>query len=256
MKKDEKIVSMYCEEKMSTYQIAQILNTYPNKIRRVLIKNGVKLNTKSEAQKNALAQGQSKIPTKGKKRTEEERLKISKKLKDRWSNIDQKSYDKVVENAKARWKNMTQKEKENINQLAIKAIQKAGKEGSKLEKFIKHELSKSGFNVEIHKKNLLPNENLEIDLYVPSVKTVIEIDGPSHFFPIWGEEKLQKQIKADQHKTGLILGKGFAIIRVKHVSDSMCLFDQHKLKDKLIDMLQSFEGKFPSKSKRYIEIET
>jgi very-short-patch-repair endonuclease len=256
MNKEQKIISMYCDEKLSTYQIAQNLNTYPNKIRRILIKNNVQLNTKSEAQKNALAQGNSKIPTQGKKRTEEERIKISKTLKDRWSNIDKKSYEKVVEQSKARWSKMTAEEKRNMNQLAIKAIQKAGKEGSKLEKFLKQELSKVGFKVEIHKKSLIPNENLEIDLYIPSVKTIIEIDGPSHFFPIWGEEKLQKQIKADQNKTGLILSKGFAIIRVKHLSDSICLIDQHKLKDKLIDMLHEFEGKFPSKSKRYIEIET
>jgi len=256
MNKDDKIVSMYCDQKMSTYQIAQALETYPNKIRRILIKNNVQLNTKSEAQKNALAQGKSRIPTQGKKRTQKERLKISNTLKNRWANIDPEEYEKIVKKSKERWSSMTEEEKQKINKLAIQAIQKAGKEGSKLEKFIKDELSKGGFKVEIHKKNLLPNENLEIDLYVPSVKTVIEIDGPSHFFPIWGEVKLQKQIKSDQNKTGLILSKGFAIIRVKHVSDSICLIDQHKLKDKLIDILHTFEGKFPSKSKRYIEIET
>lgn len=247
---------MYCEDQLSTYQIAKKLNTYPNKIRRILIKNNIQLKDKSEAQKNALSNGNSVIPTQGKKRTHAEKLKISKALKDRWSKIDESKYNKIVENAKCRWNGMSEQEKNNINQLAIKAIQRAGKEGSKLEKFIKHELSLAGFHVEIHKKNLIPNQNLEIDIYIPQLKTVIEIDGPSHFFPIWGEEKLQKQIKADQNKTGLILSKGFAIIRVKHMSDSICLIDRHKLKDKLIDMLHEFEGKFPSKSKRYIEIET
>ena len=127
---------------------------------------------------------------------------------------------------------------------------------SKLEKFLKDELTRCGYKVEAHKKNLIPNERLEIDMYFPKLKTIIEIDGPSHFLPVWGEEKLQKQIKSDKVKTGLILSKGFAIIRVKHLSDSLSLSRQEELKNNLIELLESIESKFPQKSKRYIEIET
>ena len=195
--KDKEIIKMYKEQKLSTYQIAKKLNTYPNK-------NNVELNDKSQAQKNALAQGQSKIPTQGRKRSEEERIKISKSLKKRWDNLDDKTYQEYVERAKKRWNDMSAEEKSMISKSAIQAIQKAGKEGSKLEKFLKEELTKKGFKIEIHKKNLLPNENLEIDMYFPEMKAIIEIDGPSHFLPIWGEEKLQKQIKSDSHKTKMI----------------------------------------------------
>jgi very-short-patch-repair endonuclease len=73
--------------------------------------------------------------------------------------------------------------------------------------------------------------------------------------PIWGEEKLQKQIKADAHKTGLILSKGFIIIRVKNLADALCLSSRESLKNNLVTMLKSIESKFPTKSKRYIEIE-
>ena len=38
--------------------------------------------------------------------------------------------------------NMSEEDKSNMARLATKAIQKAGKEGSKLEKFLKIELSK------------------------------------------------------------------------------------------------------------------
>ena len=150
---------------------------------------------------------------------------------------------------------MSQEEKDNISKSAIQAIQKAGKEGSKLEKFLKEELTKCGHTIEIHKKNLIPNENLEIDMYFPELKAIIEIDGPSHFLPIWGEEKLQKQIKSDSHKTGLILSKGFVIIRVKHLSDSLCLSDRHNLKDRLVEMLSKIEKQTPKKSERYIELD-
>ena len=52
--KDQDIIKMYSKQKMSTYEIAKQLNTYPNKIRRVLLKNGVHMNDKSTAQNNAM----------------------------------------------------------------------------------------------------------------------------------------------------------------------------------------------------------
>ena len=251
---EQKIVDMYVNQNKSTYEISQNLKTYPNKIRRVLMKHGVKLKTKSQAQKNALDKGVAKIPTKGHKRSEEEKIKISSSMEKRWKNTSIKKYQEHVDKAKKRWYNMPEHERQSMTKSATKAIQKAGKEGSKLEKFIRRELS-SFFIVESHKKNLIPNENLEIDIYIPKLKTIIEIDGPSHFLPIWGEEKLQKQIKADENKTGLILGKGFAIIRVKNLSDSVSLSKQHKLKERLIELLGDIKKSFPVKSKRYIELE-
>jgi len=249
------VVKLYEKENKSTYEIANIMNTYPNKIRRILIKNKVNLKSKSEAQRNALETGKAKIPTEGRKRSKEERLKISKSQKNQWKKMAKDKYDSHVQKAKNRWKNMPQEEKENMRRLAIKAIQNAGKEGSKLEKFLKNEFTKLGHTVEIHKKNLIPNRNLEIDMFFPKIKAIIEIDGPSHFVPIWGEEKLQKQIKADSNKTGLILSKGFVIIRVKHMSDSLSLTEKEDLKNKVAGILENIEIKFPPKSKRYIEIE-
>lgn len=252
---DKKIIELYSENKKSMTEIADMYNTYPNKIRRLLIKNGVRILSKSETQKQALKNGRAKIPTEGKTRTKEERLKISESLKKTWESISEEEYKKRVDLAKQRWQSMSEEEKESMQRLSIQAIQKAGKEGSKLEKFLKTELSKRGLKIEIHKKNLIPNENLEIDMFFPELKTTIEIDGPSHFLPIWGDEKLQKQIKSDSHKTGLILSKGYAIIRVKHLSDSLCLISREKLKNRLLEILTGIEKSFPSKSERYIEIE-
>lgn len=250
------IINAYTKENKSTYQIAEELNTYPNKIRRILISGGVEIKDKSEAQKNALKNGKAKIPTQGKPRTKEEKLKISTSQKRQWDNIDEAKYKKHVETAKKRWEGLSDEQKRNMSTLATKAIQLAGKEGSKLEKFLQEEFQQKGFKVEIHKKNLIPNANLEIDLYFPELKTIIEVDGPSHFLPIWGEEKLRKQIKADSHKTGLILSKGFVIIRVKNLSDNLSLASQEMLKNHLVELLESIKTKFPIKSRRYIEIET
>ena len=50
-KSEDYIINLYCEENKSTYEIAKDLNTYPNKILRILKKHGVSVKTKSEAQK-------------------------------------------------------------------------------------------------------------------------------------------------------------------------------------------------------------
>lgn len=251
----KKIVDMYVKENKSTYEIAECMNTYPNKIRRLLIKNGVELKDKSEAQKNAIKLGKAQHPTKGRNRSKEEKLKISSGIKNYWENMDDKTYEDKVKKSKERWEKMGEKERTLMMEAAIKAIQIAGKEGSKLEKFIYNEICGMGFKVDFHKKYLIQNENLEIDMYIPEIKTIIEVDGPSHFLPIWGDEKLQKQIKADYNKTGLILSKGMVIIRIKNLSDSVCLSDREKLKNNLSILLNKIKLDFPKKSERYIELE-
>jgi len=252
---EEEIVDMYNNGR-STYQLAKENNTYPNKIRRILHKHGIELKTRSEAQKNAIVQGVTDVPTKGKKRTREEKLNISKGLKQMWESMSEDTYKEYVNRSKVRWDNMSEEEKQNMSQAAIKAIQVAGREGSKVEKFLFSELTKNGYVVEFHKKNLIANKNLEIDMYIPACKTIIEIDGPSHFLPIWGEEKLQKQIKADDTKTGLILSKGFVIIRIKNLIDRMSLLGEEKLRKGVLDILNSVRDNFPEKTEeRYIEVE-
>ena len=72
---DLDIVALYNKEHLSTYELAEHFDTYPNKIRRILKKNGVDLRTKSDAQKNALKKGRTPHPTKGTKRSEDTKLK-------------------------------------------------------------------------------------------------------------------------------------------------------------------------------------
>lgn len=253
-KSEDYIINLYCEENKSTYEIAKDLNTYPNKILRILKKHGVSVKTKSEAQKNAIKTGRHPHPTEGKTRTDREKLSISKSLTSHWKNMTEEEREERVSQAKERWLNMDDQQKEKMRTLASEAIRKAGKEGSKLEKFVLERLTEAGYTVDFHNKNLIPNEKLEIDLYIPKLKTIIEIDGPSHFFPIWGEEKLQKQIKADLQKSGRILSRGYAIIRVK-VIGKVNLVNKEKLISNITQTLKSIEKKFPPKTKRFIEVE-
>jgi very-short-patch-repair endonuclease len=252
---EQRIINLYEKDGKSTYEIAEDIGTYPNKIRRILQKHGIILKSRSQAQSNALSGGRAKHPTAGNVRTKEERIKISSSVQNYWKKMSKKEYQSRVDGARERWYNMSEEARSTISRMAIKAIQLAGKEGSKLEKFLLKGITAAGYFVEFHRKNLIPNENLEIDMYIPDLKTIIEVDGPAHFFPIWGEEKLHKQIKADTQKTGLILSKGFVIIRIKSMSDFVSLNGKERLLKQVVGQLQEINNKFPSTPNRYVEIE-
>jgi very-short-patch-repair endonuclease len=247
------IVRLYNDENKSTYQIAKIHNTYPNKIRRILVKHGVEIKSKSEAQKNALETGAASIPTKGVERTPEERLLIGKAMKKHWLDMPKGERKRRSELSKAQWDQMSAEEQIEMRRLAHEAMREAGKEGSKFEKWLYQELTDAGFVVEFHKTDLLANDKLEIDMYLPELKAIIEVDGPSHFKSIWGEEKLRKQQKADQNKEGLVLSRGYVVIRVITTGDSVGYTDRIIIRDKVVQLLNNIETSFP-KNKKLIEI--
>jgi very-short-patch-repair endonuclease len=255
------IVDMYVEQDCSTYVIAKKYDTYPNKIRRLLIKNGVQLDDKSEAQKKALKSGRSKHPTEGTKRSEEVKTKISESVYTNWQNLTPEEREQRSEKAREQWNNMSLEERKALREAAAQAVREASKKGSKMERFLLDNLRSKGYNILFHQEGIIPNENLEIDLFVPELKTVIEIDGPSHFFPIWGETdvereaNLQRQIKSDAHKSGLLLAQGFVIIRIKHLARSLSQKHQRDALGAIVEALENIREKFPTKSKRYIELE-
>ena len=107
--------------------------------------------------------------------------------------------------------------------------------------------------MQLHKL-LIPSENLEIDLYIPGLQTIIEVDGPSHFLPIWGQEKLDKQINADLRKTGTLLTKGYVVIRVKSLGQES-VAKREQMIDSVIEHLKSIDKKKPNRKDCFIEVE-
>ena len=249
------LVREYVENDRSTSWISEKLGTYPNKVRRALKFLGVDLKSKSEAQSNALKSGRHKHPTKGRKRTEEERIKISEGMANHWENMSEDERERRIALAKKQWEEMTENEKSELRSMAAEAVRRASQEGSKIEKFLKEGLTSEGYDVIFHMKGLIPAENLEVDLFVPSLKTAIEIDGPAHFLPIWGEDSLQKNIKSDAKKSGLILSKGYCMIRVKQINKNISEKNKRQTLSLILTELNKISKKFPVKSKRYIEIE-
>lgn len=211
--------NLYCEQNLSFRDIATQYNTYANKVLRDAKKFGIKIKNKSEAQKNALQSGKHKHPTKGRQRTDSEKQNIGMSVMKSWDNMDQKQLQQKKIMSKNLWDKKTEDEKANMLQKANTAVRKSSKTGSKLEHFVLQFLINEGFKTEFHKEQILSNTKLQIDIFLPTMNIAIEIDGPSHFSPVWGEEVLQKNIAYDKKKTGLLIGKGYKLIRIKQTKD-------------------------------------
>ena len=132
---DFDVLKMY-DDGESVISISKHFGTYPNKIRRIIKRNGRQLRDKSEAQKFALNSGRAKHPTKGKERDDNTKIKISESLNNYWENISDEDRAKKVNRAKEAWNKMSEIERENLRRSAIAGLQKASKEGSVVEKFL------------------------------------------------------------------------------------------------------------------------
>lgn len=250
---EKNIIELYISGEWSTYKLAEKFNTYPNKIRRILNKGGVSLRTKSEAQKNAIKSGRSDHPTEGKKRSDKTKLKISESQGQVWDSLNKKERDHRSKIGKISWNRKSESEKADIIKKAQDGVREASKNGSKLELFLLNELTKRNFRVEFHKEHWLRNRRLQVDLFIPDQRTAIEIDGPSHFRPVWGQENLEKNQKSDRQKTGLILGDGLVLIRVKQKKR----LSQRYMRDilnRLLEKLQQIQELYPKENERYFEI--
>lgn len=251
--KKDFLVQQYEKNNKSFQDIAQICNTYANKIRRDAIKYGIKIKDKSTAQKNALDTGKANHPTKGKTRPEHTKQKIGLSVMKSWEDMDDQTLQQRKDTARKNWESLSDDVKENILREANMAVRVSSREGSKLEKFLLESLIKDGYKVDFHKEQSLLNTKLQIDLFLPTLNIAIEVDGPSHFKPVWGQENLKRNKGYDNKKTGLILGKGLVLIRIKQTKDfskARASTIYNVLKTHIINIEQNF----PEQDNRNLEI--
>lgn len=262
LKNKDKILDMY-NKGHSSYEIAESLNTYSTKILRSLKFLGKLLHNNeqyykrdySEAQKIALEKGRAKHPTEGKHLDKSHKEKIGNSRSKAYQNLSDQDKKRIAEMSKKNWDALGKAKQAEIRSLALESVRYASKFGSKTERHLNNGLSKAGYTVEFHKTGLVYGNNLEVDLFLPEVKTAIEIDGPGHFMPIWGEEKLVKQKIADTAKQGILLNNGYVIIRIRQIDKSISLTKMNHLLSLVIEEVASIQKKFPLPKNRLIEIE-
>jgi len=251
---DESYVVQKYNEGYSTISIAKELDTYPKKIERILKKNGEPLRSRSESQSLAIKSGRAKHPTKGLTRSEEDKTKISMGVEKAWREMPEEQRKQLAESAKNRWDKIDPEKRREMQEKAGRALRLACVEGSKAEKFLKAKLQNTGYEVVMHKKGLIEG-NFEIDLLLPEINTIIEVDGPQHFLPLFGEDKLAETIKLDSIKNGRLISKGFCVIRVRYLCRNMNKSVERKLWSLVSEAVDKIKDKFPPKTKRLIELE-
>lgn len=202
----------YVDNQKSFDEIAKELKTNPNRIRRGAKKLGIPARNKSEAQKAALEAGRTTSPTAGKTLSPETKEKISSRLEANWKNITPEDREKRASAQRERFLSQPADKLKEMRSKAAKAIRAAVDQGSKLERAILIYIRDKGLKAEFHRKNLVANERLEADIYLPDLRVIVELDGINHRENING--RLGKQRFADSQKNGLLMAHDFIIIRV------------------------------------------
>ena len=262
LKNKDKILNMY-KDGCSSYEIAESLDTYSTKVLRALKFLGKLLYNDenyykrdySEAQRIALEKGRAKHPTEGKNLDKNHKEKIGASRSKAYHSLSEEDKKRISDISKKNWDALGKAKQEEIRNLALESVRQASKLGSKTERHLNNGLAKAGYTVEFHKTGLVFANNLEVDLFLPEVKTAIEIDGPGHFLPIWGEEKLMKQKIADTAKQGILINNGYVIIRIRQIDKSISLTKMNHLLSLVLEEIRSIANKFPLPKNRLIEIE-
>lgn len=223
---DSDIIRLYVKEKKSARDVAAELGANVKWIQRRIKKLGIGRN-KSEAQALALEEGRSIHPTKDKGLSDEAKKKIGRKVSDRFARLTPEEREKLVEKSRENWNNRSDSLKRIMKDKAAKGYAKTSRNGSKIENDIANFL-KTKYVVNRHVKGLIMNHDLEVDIHLPQYNLVIEVDGPTHFLPIWGEENLKRHIRADLEKSGLLTSNGFNLLRIKCYAKRV---SQSKLED-------------------------
>jgi very-short-patch-repair endonuclease len=208
---------LYHDEGLSMRNVASALKVPLATLSRFMKKHGISSRDKKQAQKNYLRDNQHQMA--GRKHTEETRRKISQGLGEFWDSLSDEETtalkQKIGSAWKRKWEGMSDVERRiMMEELSSKAKEAQGG-GSRLERFIAEELRKRGYTVEERSTNYTAGKAFEIDIALPAEQIAIEVDGPTHFMAIYGEEHLAQQQARDARKDELVKSTGYSMLRIR-----------------------------------------
>lgn len=239
----------YISENKSLRIIAKELGSSVSSVYKALVSFKIPLRDKSAAQKNHLKKSQH--PRKGQKLSQQEKERISEGMAKYWDNLSPQEKDKKVQEIAASWhntwKNYSAKQKQDILDRLILA-QKPG-QSSQLEEKIADELRKRNYIIEVRSKNYIPGEDFHVDIALPNDKFIIEIDGPMHFMPVFGPEKLKKALDLDERKNKILIAAGYSVIRIRDKGGK----SQSKIR-KIINFIEGSIHQGPTNKVLYLEV--
>jgi very-short-patch-repair endonuclease len=234
----------YIQKQKSTCEIAEELGTYPNKIRRTLLYHKIPLRDSKKALKIALQKGRHPHPTKGTTRPQDVKNRIGEGRSDTWKTVSPKERERLSKIGKDNWEKRPEKERHKMHELAQEKLREAAKQGSKLEKYLLLVLQKAGHNANLHGKYFIVCEKMHLDIVLTDKKVAVEIDGPTHFSAIFGDEyELERVQEADRRKNNLLLQSGFSVVRVKNLAKNISEVQMRRTGEKLLSLVESIKGK-------------
>lgn len=206
----------YTTGKQSAVDIAKNYGTYANFIYRALRYHGIPRKDRSEVQKLLLSSGKKAHPTAGKEREPEVKRKIGTGVYKRNLKMSEEERQARIDKCRKNWYAKSEKTRKEYTDKSHKKTRIAGQLGSKFEKHIVAALLAHKFKLQIHHKMNFADSEMTIDIFMPHEGIVIEVDGPMHFAPIFGEKTLDEQIDRDLKKNQLLLSEGYAVIRIQN----------------------------------------
>lgn len=212
----KELITQYYNQGLSLRKISSLVGVPLATLYVFMAKNKIPMRDKSKAQKQYLSENDH--PMLGKEHSDETKQKISKSLEGFWDGLSDQEKEAYKEKMGAAWKNkwasLSKKEKANIIEM-LSAKSKETKGSSKFEKFLAQAFKDAGFIVEEKTANYTPGQQFEVDIALPQVGIMIEVDGPTHFKPIYGEEALKLQQGRDNRKNDILLGARLQVLRIR-----------------------------------------
>lgn len=231
------VIQEYTQKLRSTSELGKELKKNPKIIRDVLIKAGVPLRNHSAAQKLVVKRDGPAIQ---RPRTVEEKKRISKGLRNFWEDLDPEAAEEIraglSDRAKEYWSGVTDKEKEAVLAKMKNAARSKAGQGSKAENKIADILKNNGVRIERRSKSYI--HPYEVDIMAVDDRVAIEIDGPTHFKDIYGEDNLRKVQVRDATKNDYILALGISIIRCQDKTNSYSLASCERTAEQILEILK------------------
>jgi very-short-patch-repair endonuclease len=231
----------YVTKGRSTIELAEELHTYPNKVLRAMKAHRVPRRSPDEAQKAAIRRGRRSPPMDGRRHSPQSRQQIAQGVASYWQGLSDDERERRSEHGRRAWEAAPPSLHDERQSRAIEGFRRAAREGSRLEHFLLDGLRVAGHDVSFHHEFLVANEKMHIDLLLPARKVAIEIDGPTHYLPIFGPERLAEVIRADNEKDGLLTSAGYRVVRVRQTSKHLSRARMNCLLTRLLEVLQCLE---------------
>ena len=208
---------LYQDEGLSMRQVAEKLNVPLASLSRFMKRHGIVSRDKTQAQKNYLRDHTHQMQ--GKRHSTETKKKISKGLGEFWDKLPEEDKEELKRKIGGAWKRKWEQMSDTDRRMMMEGLSNRAKEtqgiGSRLERFIAEELKKRGYVIEDRTTNYTKGKEFEIDIALPKERIAIEVDGPTHFIPVYGEERLKEQQSRDARKDELINSTGYSMLRIR-----------------------------------------